>query len=107
MNTETELFVQIHFNGRLSVEIVGVQQFMRFVAARLAQVFLVDGLDGRVLVRLTNRHFLICLIDSFPTGFDDVAVAVVQRLTTAVDTSARTSHDFNSVEVALASLDVF
>ena len=41
MNTETELFVQIHFNGRLSVEIVGMQQFMRFVAARFAQEFLV------------------------------------------------------------------
>ena len=79
---------------------------MRFVAARLAQIFFVDSLDGRVFVGFTNRHVLISLIDSFPTGFDDVAVAVVQGLATAVDTAARAGHDLDGVEVALASLDV-
>ena len=102
----TKLFFQIDFHRGLSVEVVRVQQFVRLVTAGFSKVFLVDGLDGRVLVRFTDGHFAVGAVDGLPTSLDDVAVTVVQRLTTTVDTAAGAGHDLDGVELALTSLDV-
>ena len=76
------------------------------MTAGFSKVFLVDGLDGRVLVRFTDGHFAVGAVDGLPTSLDDVAVTVVQRLTTTVDTAAGAGHDLDGVELALTSLDV-
>ena len=76
------------------------------MAARLSKVFLVDGLDGRVLVRFTDGHFAVGAVDGLPTSLDDVAVAMVQRLTTTVDTTAGAGHNLDGAELALTSLNV-
>jgi len=72
---------------------------MRFFAHRFAEKFLVQFLDVRVFVRLTERFLCVFAVDSLVAGFEDFGIAVVQRLSAAADATARTGHDLYRVEV--------
>ena len=76
------------------------------MASRFAKVLFVELLDSRILMRLTNWFSRIVLIQSLCTDCTYICkvtnAAAYLRLTAAVDTTARASHDFDEVVVCFA-----
>ena len=75
-----------------------MQQLMGTHAARHAEVFLVELLDGRIVVRFADKLFAVTLVERAGAFFLKIyPVAYIrnlQRLSAAVDTAARAGHDF-------------
>ena len=88
------------------VEVVGVQQVMRFLAARLSVELLVDRYDLGVLVGLAQRHLPVGFVDCLMACPDYGCVSVMERLAGAVDAAAGACHDLHEVIRAVACLDL-
>ena len=83
---------------------------MCLVAARLSKILFIELLNSFVLVRLTNRHSCILIVESLRTKTTNVNkvtnAAAYLRLSTAVYTAARTCHDLNELIISFAVLDL-
>ena len=58
-------------------------------------------------MRFSYRFVLVFFIDSIETSFDYFGVTVMQWLTAATNAAARTSHDFDCLEVTFAVTNHF
>ena len=87
--------------------IVGVEKLFSLLAAGLAEVILVEGLDLGVEVRHAERSLLVVGVETGSAGSADL-VGREAGLTAAADTTAAASHDFDEVVARLdAVLEVF
>ena len=81
---------------------------MGLVSARFAQEFLIQFLDYRVFMALSQGHgciFAVQCLGTFCTKVSEVAyICRLMRLTAAVYTAARTCHHFDEVVVCFAVL---
>ena len=91
-----------------SLHIRRMQQMMCLLASRLAQVGCIQFLDRRVLMRFTDRVILIQIVKHFcPQCTDIFGISYMPwllRLSAAVDTSARSSHNLNKMIVGFPVL---
>ena len=78
-----------------------MENLVSLVAAGLLKVLLVNLLDSRVFVRLTERHRLVEVVENLSSLSSDVnEVSDAHRnlrLTAAVYTAAGTSHDLDEL----------
>ena len=79
-----------------SVEVPGVQELMREMAAGLDEVLFVNRGDGRVVVRLTQYLAFVFAINGFQAFYPEVGI-IAAGLTAAADTTAGTSHHFDEM----------
>jgi len=82
-----------------------MKQLVRFFAIRLAKVLLIEIKNFLVLMGFTLGLVAVFLVDRDLTLADDFHVTVVIWLSAAANTAAWASHDFDCLEVALASLN--
>ena len=84
-----------------ALDVVGVENFVSDVAAGLFEVFVVKLLNSEVLVGLTKRHLAVCVVKDGGAFFLEVdrclGSCALNGLTTTVDTTAGTSHDFDKI----------
>ena len=82
---------------------------MSLVAVGLAQEFLVHLLDNGVLVRLSVRQILVCVVQNLRSDRSEIhGIANACRLnglTAAVYTAAGARHNLNKVSLVLAALN--
>ena len=95
----------------LARDIARVERLVRDVATRFFEVFVIQNLHYRIVVRLSETVFLIFLIQHSRTRLGDVdeiaGRGIDYRLTAAVDATTRTRHYLDEVILALARFDVF
>ena len=84
-----------------------MQQMMRFLAARLAEEFLVESLDVRVLMGETQGLAFVFRIDALHPFFEQSGIAVQIGLAAAVDAAAGARHDLDRLEPARFAADEF
>ena len=86
-----------------------MQQLVRLMAVRLAQILLIELLDIRVLMRLTDGLRLVLSVQTRSTRSARIDVQALEglddRLAAAVDAAARAGHDLDEGVVRLAGLD--
>ena len=75
-----------------------MQQVMRLFAAGLAKEFLVERLNIRIFMGHAEHLAGIFAVQPFHTLLQQVTATMQERLTAAVDTAARASHDFDRLE---------
>ena len=90
-----------------SCSICCMEQFVSLVAVRLAQELLIELIDLRVVMRLTENLLLILGVEGLSSllfvCIHDVIGLIVEealsnvRLTTTVDTTAGASHDLDEL----------
>lgn len=94
----------------LSFNICSMKNLVCLVAARLFEELLVNLLDYRAVVRLSERKIEVLLIQSLCTlrlQISEVAHACrLNRLTAAVYTAARTAHNLDELIISLARLNL-
>ncbi|OAV73321.1 hypothetical protein Barb7_02976 [Bacteroidales bacterium Barb7] len=80
------------------VFVVRVQQLVSQRAARFSQIVFVEGDDVGVFVAFAAGFLGISAVEGRGTAMNHFGISVVERLPAAADTSARTSHYFDSME---------
>ena len=89
--------------------VVSVENLVSLVASGLSEILVVDLLDRGVLVGLAEIHLSVSLVEhrrAESSEIDRVANRRgLERLTAAVDASARAAHDLDEIDLLLAVLD--
>ena len=83
---------------------------MRLMAARFAQIFFIELLNRRVVMRFSQRHARIQFIDGLGSNLTDINKVSqgrrLDRLSTTIDTTAWACHYFDKVVVRFPFLDI-
>ena len=79
--------------------VVCVKKFMCKMTARLTKIFFVDSLDKWILVRKTNIHLLVDVVDTFQSIIEGALLFGLRRTTTN-NTTTGTCHNFNEFNIA-------
>lgn len=83
-----------------------MQNLMRFMAVRRAEILVVQPLDRAVLMRFAKIHILVGCIEhsrALCAQIDCVAhLSRLRGLPAAVDAAARAGHDFDKIDLFLA-----
>ena len=81
---------------------------MRQMAAGLLQIFVIDLLHGKILMRFADGKVLIRIVENRGALGLEIDCRLdgraLYRLTAAVDASAGAGHDFNKIDLQLAGL---
>ena len=77
---------------------------MRQMAAGLLQIFVINLLHGKILMRFANGEMLIRIVENRGAFRLEVDCRLdgraLYRLTAAVDASAGAGHDFNKIDLS-------
>ena len=85
-----------------ATEIMGVQQFMGFLAHGLTQKLVVEFQNIGVLVRLADDFLFVFAVKGLLSLKQHLGVSMVVGLTATTDTSAGAGHDLDGMEMTLA-----
>src|SRR5574344_1857425 len=80
-------------------KIMSMEKMMSSIAKRLAKELLIQFNYIWVLMRHTNLFAVIFSIYSFHTRFYDARLSMLERLTGTTDTTSRTCHNLNGMEI--------
>ena len=84
-----------------------MQQPFCSLTQRFAQIFLVQRLDVRILMRLAQRLLCIFPIQCIGTCIQHFRVAMMQRLSATTDTATRTCHNLNHMILIPPMANIF
>ena len=84
-----------------------MQQPLRSLTQRFTQIFLIQSLDVRILMRFTQRLLCIFPIQCIGTCIQHLRVAMMQRLSASTDTATRTCHNLNHMILIPSMANIF